>query len=162
MQKLTRVFGIDIGFLFQDLRAFERGLKQLNESDSALAIYLRDNRPWLETLQRERVAREHETFVMPRLRYEGTSGRGVRVVEPMFQHLHLIEFFTKLLSDVTKFVEDITIWCMAQSLPDSVMVAEIQKADRDPNKPERFKISVGGCGDERWIIRYSERAFEDV
>jgi hypothetical protein len=162
MQELTRLFGIDIGFLFQDLRAFERGSKHLDESDSALAIYSRDSRPWLEALQRERVAREHETFVMPRLRYEVTDGGSVRVVEPMFQHLPLIEFFTKLLSDVTKFVEDITIWCMAQNLPGGVIVAEIRRADRDPNKPERFKMTVGGFGDERWIIRYSERTFEDV
>ena len=47
---------------------------------------------WLEALQRERVAREHETFVMPRLRYEVTDGGSVRVIEPILAYYLLSSF----------------------------------------------------------------------
>lgn len=160
MQELTRVFGIDIGFLFQKTAAFERGLQALYHTD--LAAYLRESRDWLEQLQRERTKREHDTFVPDRLRYEVGTDQKLSVVEPLIGSLPLTQFFRKLLSRVNRLVEEVTICCIQQSLPKQLIIAEIARSSRDPNKVERFKITVDGFGDRNWSITFSDEDFEAV
>lgn len=127
VQKLTAVFGIDIGFLFKK-SGYERGLESLERADPQLAVYARESRKWLEPLRLMRDELEHGTFVPPKLRYTATDD-GIRVDEPSILGLRVTNYVRVLLSRLNRFVEEMLAWCIQRSLPDPLILAEISVSE---------------------------------
>jgi hypothetical protein len=69
MQNLGKQMGIDIGFLFKQSGAFERGITALGDRDPDLAEYLRRTRTWSEPLVKSRIDLEHGSWTLPRIEY---------------------------------------------------------------------------------------------
>ena len=75
MQSVAKVLGIEIGFFFKDLNAFEKGLAKLSITHRELADYRREARTWAERLNLHRNKVEHEGWALPRAKYRESSGK---------------------------------------------------------------------------------------
>jgi len=162
MQKLTAIFGVDTGFVFQKRAQFERSVEDLKAADPSLAAYLLENRKWLEPLRLMRDEIEHGTFSPPKLRYVRVGDGGLRVEQPTISGLSVTDYFALLLSRLNRFVEEVLMWCIQQSLDTPQVLVEVPVANRDPDKVERFKISFGGQAELPWKIVYSDDHFDRV
>ena len=75
MQKLMKMFGVDIGFLFQKQSSFRKRVEGAGKTRSCLADYLKQVRlSWSEHLLDQRNAIEHEGWQLPKIRYSVTAG----------------------------------------------------------------------------------------
>jgi hypothetical protein len=160
-QKVTKVFGIDIGFVFQKEPQFQRKVEQLAEANPELAAYLRAARPWAEELRLFRDELEHEMYVHPMINYART-GANVVAHEPTILGKPVREFFIVTASRTNRFVEEVLMWCYQKNVPEPLAIVEIPVADRDPHKVERFKVGLEGQGAAPWVIGHSEASFDDV
>ena len=81
MQELTKLLGLDIGFLFQAAARFSTGIGKLQQTDAALAAYLQATRQWSEPLLGLRNSIEHSGWRLPGIKYQKLAGT-VRAEEP--------------------------------------------------------------------------------
>jgi len=160
-QKLTRVLGVEIRFLFQQDAAFNKGITALASADPALADYLRESRKWLEPLRLFRDEIEHENYVAPRIGHDRAQDGRITAREPRLLGLPLTQVVPYLENRLNRFVEELLMWSIANSLPAPMIVTEIPLAARDPNKVERFKVVLAGSAPE-WQLTHSAAAFNDV
>ena len=70
------------------------------------------------------------------------------------------EFIPIMLNRLNRYVEEVLMWCV-QRTADPFVVVEIPFAARDPQKPERFRLSLPSDA-QPWHLVYSDDAFEDV
>lgn len=161
MQHVTDIFGIDIGFLFQNAKEYAKGLPKLAASDPELTTYVSESRAWLEPLREWRIAMEHRNYVPPKMQYERDANGKVHLLEPEAIGLPLRAYFGTMLSHLYRFVEEVIVWCVQRSLPDPMIVTEIPVGQRDPNKVERFKVTLKGHGNP-WAISHSDDDFDKV
>jgi hypothetical protein len=124
-QTLTKLFGVDIGFLFQREPRYLRGLAAMENSDPLLARYIRESRKWLEPLRLFRDELEHENYVRPRVRYDRESDNKVIAREPLFLGGSLTRTVPWIESSLNCFVEEILVWCVAKVLPPPAIITEI-------------------------------------
>jgi len=160
-QKLTKLLGIDIGFLFQKEVNYTNALAALEASDPILAAYLRECRKWLEPLRLFRDEIEHENYVWPRIKYDRAVDGQITAREPRLLGLPLSTAAPEIENRLNRFVEEVLVWCIAKSLPSPMIVTEIPRAARDPNKVERFRVTLEGSA-PAWELAFSTAAFEDV
>jgi hypothetical protein len=104
-QDLTRLFGIDIGFMFKDDHSFEAGVRAMENADAMLADYLREARKWLQPLTLTRNDLEHKPYVAPRIQYLWKAGDRFEVREPEVLGLPLSSFIPVILSRLNRFIE---------------------------------------------------------
>jgi hypothetical protein len=157
----VKIVGCDIGFLFQKQHPYETGLAKLAKVDPDLAAYLRDVRKWSEPLILQRIMMEHDSYVPPPVKYEETGFGGVRVYEPLMLEERITAYFPGILSRLNRFVEEVLMWCFQRLLHPPIIIAQIPIDERDPQKVERFKVSVDSQ-ETRWIIAYSDEGFDAV
>ncbi len=162
MQNLTRIFGIEIGFMFQKQTHFDRGIVELKNTDPQLATYLLESRKWLKPLRLMRDDFEHGTFLPPRLRYEREDTGHVRVDQPTLNGLVVTESVKLLLSRLNRFVEEVLMWCFQRSLDARLGLVEIPIANRNPEKVERFTVRMRKDDEQAWEIVYSDDQFDDI
>jgi len=160
-QKLTRMFGVEIGFLFQNDKEYQKGLAALDASDQALADYLRESRKWLEPLRLFRDEMEHEHYVLPPIKYTRAHDGRVTALEPKLLRSPLTIAVPYIENRLNRFVEEILVWCIAKSLLAPMIVTEIPLVARDPGKAERFKVTLSGTA-PAWQLTHSVAAFDDV
>jgi hypothetical protein len=159
MQDVTNSLNVNIGFLFRKPGSFERGLATLQSSDPDLAEYLLQTRKWSERLVECRNAMEHNASVLPRVRY--TQNLAIKAEEPHLSGQPLSEFVRFIMDRLTCFVEEVTAHCFKAFLPSSITITELPTGERDPERPERFRLVLKNGGSEPWIINYHERLFKD-
>jgi hypothetical protein len=159
-QELTKLFGLDIGFMFQEDKAFQASIVSLEASDPMLAAYLRETRKWLQPLTLTRNALEHAPYVAPRIQYQRLADR-IRVQVPSILGLPLTHFIPTILSRLDRFIEEVLIRAIQRGLPPPLTVVEVPIGSRDPAKPERFKLDLAGSI-QPWQIIYSDDDFDQV
>ena len=162
MQELTALLGVDIGFMFKQQPAFERGIAALKSIDPLLADYLEKSRQtWSERLIKSRIDLEHNNWSLPRVRYD-TSGANIVAVEPVVAGQPVTEFVQAMLDRLCCFVEDVTAHCIQQKMAAPITITEIPLAERRSEVPERFKLTLAVGGQPRWSISYQSSSFENV
>jgi hypothetical protein len=162
MQGLTTQLGVDIGFMFKQQPAFERGIATLKATDPLLANYLEQSRQtWSERLIKSRNDLEHNNWSLPRITYD-TSGANVVAVEPLIAGQPVTEFVQAMLDRVCCFVEDVTAHCIQQKMAAPITITEIPLAERRSEAPERFQLTLAVGGQPRWNISYQPSLFEKV
>ena len=162
MQGLASQLGVDIGFMFKQQPAFERGISALKATDPLLADYLEKSRQtWSERLTKSRIDLEHNNWSLPRATYY-TSGANIVAVEPLVAGQPVTEFVQAMLDRLCCFVEDVTAHCIQQKMAAPITVTEIPLAERSSEAPERFKLTLAVGGQPRWNIAYQAFSFEEV
>ncbi|MFM0368412.1 hypothetical protein [Paraburkholderia aspalathi] len=162
MQGLTTQLGVDIGFMFKQQPAFERGIAALKATDPLLANYLEKSRQtWSERLIKSRIDLEHNNWSLPRVTYD-TSGANIVAVEPLVAGQPVTEFVQAMLDRVCCFVEDVTAHCIQQKMAAPITITEVPLAERRSEAPERFQLTLAVGGQPRWNISYQSSSFEKV
>lgn len=160
MQGLTAQLDVDIGFMFKKQPAFERGIAALKATDPPLADYLDKSRQmWSERLIKIRIDLEHNNWSLPCVTYD-TSGVNVVAVEPLVAGQPVTEFVQAMLDLVCCFVENVTAHCIQKKMAAPITITEIPLAERRPEAPERFQITLAVGGQPRWNISYQSSSFE--
>ena len=161
MQDVTRVLQIKFGFLFQKVNAFENGLADLEKTDRLLAAYLRETRKWSERLVKCRTALEHEGWMLPKIRYTEASG-AIHAEEPEIAGQPVSEFVKVMMNRLCCFVEEVTAHCLQARMPTGISVTELPLPERDPEVPERFRLTLTNGGLPVWNIAYDQLAFDEI
>ena len=161
MQTVTTVLQVNIGFLFQKSNSFDKGLTALEKSSPLLAAYLRETRKWSELLIDSRIALEHAGWMLPRIKYLEASG-AIRVEEPQISGEPVSEFVQYMMDRISCFVEEVTTHCFQAQMPAGFTVTEIPLAQRDPEIPERFQLTLANGGMPIWNIMYHQSAFQET
>jgi hypothetical protein len=161
VQEVANCLGVKTGFLFKKLTTFESGLAALRTSDPYLADYLQRVREWSERLVECRNALEHSASVLPKVQYlPGIAG--ARVKEPELSGQPLSRFVDFMTDRLCSFAEDLIAHCLAQLLPDSMAITEVPLLERDPERPERFRLILKMGGSGVWVIKYHDNPFEST
>jgi hypothetical protein len=162
MQKLTKMFGTDIGFLFQKANQFAKELKTLERSDAVLADYLKQVRlSWSESLMDRRNAIEHDGWQLSKIRYSATSG-AIESCEPEISGQKAREFVTFMLDRLLCFVEEVTVHCLQAKMAQGVSVTEVPPAQRTTDERGRFRLTPTSGGMPVWRLSYHQSSFEAV
>lgn len=160
MQKLTKMFGMDLGFLFQRPTQFATGLKALEKTDPVLAAYLKQVRlMWSERLMDQRNAIEHDGWQLPKTTYSSDAGV-IRVDEPKVSGQKAGEFVAFMLDRLLCFVEEVTVHCLQANMPQGVSVTETFLAQRTTDTPGRFQLTPTTGGMPIWRLTYPQSSFE--
>jgi hypothetical protein len=160
-QFLLKIFGTDIHFLYQEPKNFEAGLKALETNDPELAYYMRDARNWTEPIIKLRHELEHAPYVAPRISYTIMPDGKVRVVEPIVFGMPITHFIPTMLSRTNKFIEEVLMRAFQRTIGLPLTIVEIPVRERDPQKPERFKLGLAGSG-RPWQVVYSDDDFDQI
>lgn len=161
LQDVANSLDVKIGFLFKKLTTFESGLAVLRNSDPYLADYLQRVREWSERLIECRNALEHSASVLPKVQYL-TDLAGVRVKEPELSGRPLSRFVEFMTDRLCSFGEDLIAHCLAPHLPDSMAITEVPLPERDPERPERFRLILKAGGSAVWVMKYHDKPFEST
>lgn len=161
LQVLAKDMGFEIGFLFQKESSFQAGIAKTRASDTVLADYLLATRQWSEPLALIRNDLEHGTIPSPKVSYILDSSP-VRAEEPIFDGKPVTEFTNDVLDRVCCFIEEITVFCLRKQLPMSFEITEVLLAERDPNAPERFHVTVTPGGRQPWVLTAHTRKFNEA
>lgn len=161
MQNLAAELKVDIGFMFRQQEAFDRGIAALHATDPALAVYLRQTRAWSERLVQSRNDVEHNGWMLPHVNYDNT-GKEITPVEPEISGQPVTQFVKFMLDRLCCFVEEFTAHCLQMRMPPQITITEIPLANRLKEAPERFGLTLGVGGLPRWTIAYHVSSFEET
>lgn len=161
MQNLAAELGVSIGFLFQQEGAFAAGIVALAATDPALAEYLRQTRTWSEGLIGRRNAIEHEGWMLPRVAYSHDDV-AIRAEEPLISDEPLTVFVRFILDRLLCLAEELTAHCLQARMPPGITITEIARAERVPEAPERFRVTLVNGGLPAWQIAFHTSLFEDT
>lgn len=159
VQNLTHSYGVDIGFLFKKEKAFRAGIAQMVLSDTALSTYLEQVRTWTEPLVVARNDLEHGIVQPPKVIYR-IGQRHIVADEPVFGGKPVTKYASDMLQRLLSFAEEITIYCLSRDLPDGLQISEIGRADRAPDFPRRFQLSVTSGGRSAWKFSVGDARFD--
>lgn len=161
MQQLAPELGVDIGFLFQQNDAFERGIEALRQNDPVLAEYLRHTRTWSEPLLETRNAVEHKGWTLPRVTYR-QMGSSVSANEPEVVNKPATWFVNFTLDRLCCFVEEFTVHGLQKRMPPQVGITEITPVARRSEAPERFSVTIAIGGLPLWQLAYHDSRFDET
>lgn len=161
MQNIANELGVNIGFLFKQKVAFERGIVELRATDADLALYLEQTRAWSEPMLKSRIDLEHGTWVLPRTNYAATNG-AVKASEPTVAGRPVSKFVDFTFDRLCCFVEEFSSHCLRRKMPRGVALAEIPLAERTAEVPERFRITLAVGGQPAWRIAFHQSRFENT
>ncbi len=160
MQEITKILGIDIGFLFKKQNSFEKEIEILKKDEPLLAIYLKEARKWSEQLLDVRNDIEHKGWSLPKMRYHESSGI-IKAEEPAVAGQKVTEFTKFILDRLICFVEEVITHCLKEKMPESITVTEIPLSSRKVDIPKRFEITLVNGGLPVWNIAYHQCSFEE-
>ena len=165
-QDVTKLFGIDIGSVFTKSNNFERGmakLRQLGHPD--LERYLRTARnTWAEDFRAQRVAFEHDGWVLPPARYVVGPDHSVEFEEPTVGRVAVSSFASRSIPRLLAFVETVLVYAMKAVITNSpfggfATIVEIPTDQRDPTIPRRFAYLPKDRPHPEWTPQYRDDDF---
>lgn len=159
MQRVTKVLGVDIGFLYKRSDNFEREIAAFAQLDAPLAAYLRESRQWGDALVQTRNRLEHEGWQLPSIGYV-VSESFVTSSEPAIDGQPVTAFVTQMADRLMCFVEDVAVHCIQRRMPPGSSITEILAPQRSAEMPLRFQPTLALGGMPIWQIRYHVSAFE--
>lgn len=161
MKNLGRHMGKEIGFMFQKQAAYGRHLKSLQATDSALADYIRETRTsWSQRLIETRNAIDHGGLALSCIQYQARDGK-VEAIQPVIDGLPAVEFVEFMLDRLSCFVEEFTAHCLQCRMPKGITITELPLAERPPESPERFRLTLRQGGRSEWKILYHAATFDN-
>jgi hypothetical protein len=161
MQNLVKALGVDIGFLFQNEGAFNKGIARLEGTDPSLAAYLKETRKWSQRLINARNDIEHGSWMLPKVRYHEVN-RIIHAEEPEISGEGVSDFVNFILDRLCCFVEEVTAHCLQAKMPEEFSLTEIAFSERNPEIPERFMVTLAYGGMPIWNIAYHQSTFENT
>jgi hypothetical protein len=160
MQSLAKHLGTEIGFLFKDEGAFEKGVKNLEAADPLLAAYIAETRKWSQPLILLRNNEiEHGLGAAFRVTYDVEDTITAR--EPMIQGEAISAFSDRILDRLSCFVEEVTVHLLQKRLPFGIALTETPVGSRAPSAPERFRMTTSVGGLPAWALVPHQKRFEE-
>src|SRR5258708_6602939 len=104
---------------------------------------------------------EHKSWMLPQMRYT-RDGVGIRAEEPEVSGRPVSEFVTFMLDRICCFVEEVSVYYLQRRMPPGVTITALPLSTRDPEMPERFRITLAVGGSGAWDIRYHQSKFEET
>ena len=104
---------------------------------------------------------EHGGWMLPPMQYSIVSD-GIRAEEPEVTGQRVSEFVTFVMDRLNCFVEDVTVHCMQAGIPAGLSITEVPLALRDPDVPERFRLTLKSGGMPTWTVTYHQNSFEET
>jgi hypothetical protein len=159
VQRMSELFDINIGCLFQKQANFDAGVEALRRSGlTSLGDYLVAVRSrWTEALVQQRIDVEHGTWRLPSSQYP-RHGDTVEYVEPHVNSTPVSVFVKQAFTRSALFVENI-MWHCYQTVVTArtgVSFVEIPASERNPIFPERFDFPGSHPHCAPWVIYDSE------
>ena len=103
-----------------------------------------------------RNAIEHKGWKLPKITYSLVSGK-VQAKEPEISGMPVTEFVEKNFDRLICFVEDVTVHCLQSQIAKKGMsLTELPLAQRAPEAPTRFQMTLASGGMKITIIEYVE------
>jgi hypothetical protein len=135
-QTAVRALGVDLGFFWDKDAKFEKG-----------AAALVADKPELTTLV-DLMRHYRTTFHSALAYYRNTylEHRDAKVDPRMLASFHELDAAEETFTDVWRAIETIVAALVSAHLPNGFALAEIPEAERDPARPERFRIVVAPGG----------------
>jgi hypothetical protein len=161
LQAVTKIFGIEIGSVFQKQVTFERGMNRLQTAGHGpLAAYLRAARStWSESFIAQRAAVEHDGWVAPRVRYEATGPGRFTPVTPLICGSPAAAFGRLSVRRLQAFVENVVVYAMSTTVSSVLILVEIPRPERPQELAVRFKNALVGGGIPPWRPTFSDDDF---
>lgn len=156
LQAITRMLGLEIGFLFQKESNFLAGIEAARAAGRPeLAAYLQAIRTtWLQAFMAARVAFTHSGTSSLSCEYKGAPGVAVEVVLPTIEGVPIDSYARVTASRLIRACEDLLAYAVASSIEKPVVLAEIPREARDPSIARRFVTGLEGQGVPGWILQY--------
>lgn len=162
VQKMVKFFNIDIGCLSKNEGDFEKGLSRLeNEGHTPLALFLSEVRTkWSDAFIKQRISIIHDGWCLPPVRYKILATKKVQMTEPQIDDIDLSKYVINIQNRILSFIENVIVYSIKYALPWPMAIAEIPRAERDPDFPKRFLIThAQSTWCSLWEIYYSEDDF---
>ena len=159
MQTLMKNQGIDVGFLFQQDQAFQKGVTTLRTTEPHLADYVAQVRQWSGPLIKIRIDIEHGTWSLPKV----TCAYDKTPIEPeqlKMNDIPVCDYANLIYDRVACLVEELTAYCLQKKLPAGITIEEIPLDRRPTEAPERFRITMAGRGVNQWNLTHTPDKFE--
>lgn len=158
---LKNALGLQIGFLFQDAGAFNKGLTKMKQQDAALAEYIEQARAkWSERVVLLRNNFEHAVSAQLKVKLLRT-GTSFVASEPQVEGQPVSQFVNDIVDRVCCFVEDVLAHVLQSRFPAGMSITEIPLTERNPEIVERFRPMLIGGGSTVWTIAYHDSKFEE-
>ncbi len=154
--KFAGFFGYNISFMFGDSNKFRKGKRKFLEkhqkgNDKHFIDMIEDHREkWYEPFASFRAKIEHDGFCLPDIKYKTLNGK----VEPVivrFGSLSLEQYLNMLWENLFYFCEEIIMLLFVSKLPQNCFIMSIPEKNRDPEKPIRYKITIGMPDDAKKV-----------
>lgn len=97
----------------------------------------------------------------PRIDYARSDAGVISPTAPTVLNLPAAQYAEVLLHRLNLFVEELAMWCIQKSIQPPMRITEIPVAQRNPDKVERFKVTMIS-GEPPWTIAFSNAKFDDV
>lgn len=163
LQNLLRFLGVDIACLFAKPANLQAGLSALKTAGhGVLAHYLWDTRiGWSERLLERRNAQEHNGWRLPDVTYSLPFVTPVQMKEPEVDGQPASEYVAEMLAHALAFTEDLIAYAVQCSIRPPGTLAETPPAERDPQHPKRFYLTVPALQHQAqvWNLMYSSCGF---
>lgn len=149
-------FGYNISFMFGNFDKFEKGKKKFlekhqKEIDRYFIDMIEDHREkWYEPFASFRAKIEHDGFSFPDIKYKSSGGK-IEPVIAKFGSLSLEQYLNMLWENLFYFCEEVIMLLFVSKLPSNYSIISIPEKDRDPQKPIRYKITLGMPDDSRKV-----------
>ncbi len=148
LQKLSKTYGLDIGFFFQDGVAFQKGVNKFSAEErpdtKAIVEMLTNDRKWHTVFSKIRIAIEHGGFTLGNVKYQHETGDKVIVYVPRINDKEIDEVVTIMSSNVLNFIEDLIAVTINRNLKNGFYVIQIPEDKRDPSLPIKYTIGIDG------------------
>ena len=101
---------------------------------------------------------EHKSWELARVGY-APIGVKVGMIEPTVGGVPVTRYADLTTRQVLAFVEEVTAYALAFSLPRPIVLSEEPLADRDPINAQRFRLNLPGQSLVEWQISYADEGF---
>lgn len=157
-QKITEMFGINIGCFFAKQSNFEKGISELKQNgENSLAQYLQDVRAsWSENFINRRNSLEHDGWSLPSVEYNVKSITNVEIVEPQIDGIGLSKYIQITLNRIILYIENIILYSFKSVLWPQIMIIEISEEKQDSESPVKFQVTLRNPELNEWDLKYYE------
>lgn len=160
-QKITALFGVDIGCLFMKQENFKKGIELIKLTNGIeLADFLscvRDT--WSEIFIYRRNSLEHEGWVLPEVKFITILTDKIGISEPSIDGVNITRYSRDMTNRLISTIENLIVYSLGTAIKAPMVIVEIPEIERDTSIVERFKLDLDRPGVEEWKIKYTETDF---
>ena len=126
-------------------------------------MYLEETRShWSERLINARNALDHGGWTLPNTRYEVCDGGRIVAHQPLIDGTQTVQFVTRMFDRLSCFLEEFLTHCFQSRLPAGAEICVVPLLSRDPQAPQRFRLTLKVGGVPVWRLVYSDDSFDGI